>query len=207
MAIWDNIQSGWNSFTNMVGNAADSVFNFNGVPQTYNDLMGNYNSLGSQLVDLDSRGMDTSEVMRNMDNLSAQLINVENAAKYFGVSDPAKLSAAQIAQYNNYINQNTGITGWANNNFGGWGNIFSGLQGLSNLYFGFQNLGLMKDQLGIQQSALDNTIASNRANFNAMKQTINNSIDDRIRARKFTEEGTTEGYEKDAEKYKVKATL
>lgn len=207
MAIWDNIQSGWNGFTNTISNAADGIFNFNGVPQTYNDLMGNYNSLGSQLVDLDSRGMDTSEVMRNMDNLSAQLINVENAAKYFGVSDPAKLSAAQIAQYNNYINQNTGMTGWVNNNFGGWGNVLSGLQGLSGLYFGFQNLGLMKDQLGIQQSALDNTIASNRANFNAMKQTINNSIDDRIRARKFTEEGTTEGYEKDAEKYKVKATL
>lgn len=207
MSILDGIQSGWNSFTNMISNAADSVFNYNGMPQTYNTLMGNYNSLGSQLVDLDARGMDTSEIMSNMDKISAQLTNLEDAAKYFGIADPSQLSAAQIAQYNNFVNQNTGITGLVNNNFGGWGNVLSGLQGLSGIYFGLKNLGLMENQLDIQQSALDSTIASTRANFNAMKQTMNNAIDDRIRARKYTEEGTTEGYEKDAEKYKIKATL
>ena len=200
MNLFEGIKTGWNNLT-------DGIFNYNGMPQTYDTLMGSYNSLGSQLVDLDSRGIDTSEIMSNMDKISAQLTNLEDAAKYFGISDPSQLSAAQIAQYNNFVNQNTGVTGFVNNNFGGWGNVLSGLQGLGNLYFGYQNLGLMKDQLGIQQSALDNTIASTRANFNAMKQTINNSIDDRIRARKYTEEGTTEGYEKDAEKYKVKATL
>lgn len=207
MNLFEGIKTGWNSLTDGVSNVADGIFNYNGMPQTYDTLMGSYNSLGSQLVDLDARGMNTSEIMSNMDKISAQLTNLEDAAKYFGISDPSQLSAAQIAQYNNFVNQNTGVTGLVNNNFGGWGNVLSGLQGLGNLYFGFKNLGLMEDQLGIQQSALDNTIASTRANFNAMKQTINNSIDDRIRARKYTEEGTTEGYEKDAEKYKVKATL
>lgn len=207
MTIWDNIQSGWNSFTNTIGNAADGIFNFNGVPQTYNDLMGNYNALGSQLVDLDSRGMDTSEVMRNMDNLSAQLINVENAAKYFGVSDPAKLSSAQIAQYNNYINQNTGFKGWANNTFGGIDNMLSFGKGAFDILMGLQQLNLAKDyrDMYAQNMAFNQNLGAK--NYNAMAKSYNSAKDDQIRSRRFTETGSTAGWEEEAAKHHVDETL
>lgn len=206
MAIWDSIKAGWNSLIDTVDGAVDGVFNYNGVPRTYNSLMGDYTSLGSQLVDLDLRGMDTSEVMRNMDKISAQLTHLEDAANYWGV-DPSKLSPAQIVQYNNFINQNTGFTGWANNTFGGVDNMLAFGKGAFDIYMGLENLSLAKDY---RDMFADNMAWNQRLgakNYEAMAKTHKNAVDDQIRSRQFTETGSTAGWEKKAAERYVDETL
>ena len=205
--MWNSIKNGWNSFTDTVSDTAGGIFNYDGVPRTYNSLMGDYNSLGSQLVDLDLRGMDTSEVMRNMDKISAQLSQLEDAANYWGISDPSKLSPAQIAQYKNFMNQHTGFTGWANDTFGGLDNMLAFGKGAFDIYMGLENLSLAKDY---RDMFADNMAWNQRLgakNYTAMAKSYNSAKDDQYRSRRFTETGSTAGWEEEAAKHHVDETL
>lgn len=183
MSLFDSLSNSWNN-----------IWNYNGIPTSYNGLMNQYNNLGNQLVDAQAANQSTDAIMANMDNISNQLTNVENAARYFNVQDPSQLSPAQIAQYNQLVGQNTGLTGWVNNNLGGWGNVFSGLQAGFNLYSGLQQLGIMKDQLGLQQDAFNFNKAVTSRNLANQVEAYNTSLADRYRARAYTETGNANAY-------------
>ena len=105
------------------------------------------------------------------------------------------------------MNNNTGITGWVNNNFGGWGNVFSGLQGIGNLYMGLQNLSMAKDALGMQQDAFNFNKQLSSQNYANQAKAYNAAVEDRLRARAFTETGNANAYDQQIKERKVRPTL
>lgn len=109
----------------------------------------------------------------------------------------ANASQGFLSQTNDFVN----------NTFGGWGNLFQGLQGLSNLYFGFQNLGLAKDQLALQRDAFNFNKGITTRNLANQIQAYNTSLEDRYRARAYTETGNADAYNDKIEKNKLDSKI
>lgn len=172
----------------------------------YNALMNQYNDYGKQLTAAMNAGQDTSSIMSSMDSISSRLAGLEDLSSYFGKT-PDQMSPVEMQLAQNYMNNQTGITGWVNNNFGGWGNVFSGLQGIGNLYMGLQNLSMAKDALGMQQDAFNFNKQLSSQNYANQAKAYNTAIEDRLRARAFTETGNAHAYDQQIEERKVKATL
>ena len=172
----------------------------------YNALMNQYNDYGKQLTAAMNAGQDTSGIMSSMDSISSRLAGLEDLASYFGKT-PDQMSPVEMQLAQNYMNNQTGITGWVNNNFGGWGNVFSGLQGIGNLYMGLQNLSMAKDALGMQQDAFNFNKQLSSQNYANQAKAYNTAIEDRLRARAFTETGNAHAYDQQIEERKVKTTL
>lgn len=172
----------------------------------YNALMNQYNDYGKQLTAAMNAGQDTSGIMSSMDSISSRLSGLEDLASYFGKT-PNQMSPVEMQLAQNYMNNQTGITGWVNNNFGGWGNVFSGLQGIGNLYMGLQNLSMAKDALGMQQDAFNFNKQLSSQNYANQAKAYNTAIEDRLRARAFTETGNAHAYDQQIEERKVKTTL
>ena len=172
----------------------------------YNALMNQYNDYGKQLTAAMNAGQDTSGIMSSMDSISSRLSGLEDLSSYFGKT-PDQMSPVEMQLAQNYMNNQTGITGWVNNNFGGWGNVFSGLQGIGNLYMGLQNLSMAKDALGMQQDAFNFNKQLSSQNYANQAKAYNTAIEDRLRARAFTETGNAHAYDQQIEERKVKTTL
>ena len=172
----------------------------------YNALMNQYNDYGKQLTAAMNAGQDTSSIMSSMDSISSRLAGLEDLSSYFGKT-PDQMSPVEMQLAQNYMNNSTGVTGWVNNNFGGWGNVFSGLQGIGNLYMGLQNLSMAKDALGMQQDAFNFNKQLSSQNYANQAKAYNTAIEDRLRARAFTETGNAHAYDQQIEERKVKATL
>lgn len=180
---------------------------YNGMQNyNYNALMNQYNDYGKQLTAAMNAGQDTSGIMSSMDSISSRLAGLEDLSSYFGKT-PDQMSPVEMQLAQNYMNNQTGITGWVNNNFGGWGNVFSGLQGIGNLYMGLQNLSMAKDALGMQQDAFNFNKQLSSQNYANQAKAYNTAIEDRLRARAFTETGNAHAYDQQIEERKVKATL
>lgn len=69
-----------------------------------------------------------------------------------------------------------------NQSTGALGGVLGGLQGLGNLYLGFQSYGLAKDQLAAQQQAYKTNLANSVASYNT-------SLEDKIRGRTSNYDG------------------
>ena len=180
---------------------------YNGMQNyNYNALMNQYNDYGKQLTAAMNAGQDTSSIMSSMDSISSRLAGLEDLSSYFGKT-PDQMSPVEMQLAQNYMNNQTGITGWVNNNFGGWGNVFSGLQGIGNLYMGLQNLSMAKDALGMQQDAFNFNKQLSSQNYANQAKAYNTAIEDRLRARAFTETGNAHAYDQQIEERKVKTTL
>lgn len=180
---------------------------YNGMQNyNYNALMNQYNNYGQQLTAAMNAGQDTSSIMSNMDSISSRLAGLEDLASYFGKT-PDQMSPVEMQLAQNYMNNTTGITGWVNNNFGGWGNVFSGLQGIGNLYMGLQNLSMAKDALGMQQDAFNFNKQLSSQNYANQAKAYNTAVEDRLRARAFTETGNAHAYDQQIEERKVRPTL
>lgn len=180
---------------------------YNGMQNyNYNALMNQYNDYGKQLTAAMNAGQDTSGIMSSMDSISSRLAGLEDLSSYFGKT-PDQMSPVEMQLAQNYMNNQTGITGWVNNNFGGWGNVFSGLQGIGNLYMGLQNLSMAKDALGMQQDAFNFNKQLSSQNYANQAKAYNTAIEDRLRARAFTETGNAHAYDQQIEERKVKTTL
>lgn len=180
---------------------------YNGMQNyNYNALINQYNDYGKQLTAAMNAGQDTSGIMSSMDSISSRLAGLEDLSSYFGKT-PDQMSPVEMQLAQNYMNNQTGITGWVNNNFGGWGNVFSGLQGIGNLYMGLQNLSMAKDALGMQQDAFNFNKQLSSQNYANQAKAYNTAIEDRLRARAFTETGNAHAYDQQIEERKVKTTL
>lgn len=180
---------------------------YNGMQNyNYNALMNQYNKYGQQLTNAMNLGQDTSSIMSNMDTISSRLAGLEDLSSYFGKT-PDQMSPVEMQLAQNYMNNSTGITGWVNNNFGGWGNVFSGLQGIGNLYMGLQNLSMAKDALGMQQDAFNFNKQLSSQNYANQAKAYNAAVEDRLRARAFTETGNANAYDQQIEERKVRTTL
>lgn len=172
----------------------------------YNAQLQQYNQLGTQLTDAMNRGLDTSMIDSQMNNISANLANMEDVANYFGV-DPSQVSPAQMQFMQNSMNSQTGLTGFVNQNFGGWGNVMQGIGQLGNLWMGYQGLGLAKDQLALQEDAFKFNKALSTKNYANQVEAYNQALSDRLRARAFTETGNKNAYDKQIEERKLDKNL
>ena len=149
-------------------------------------------------------GIAVNDQLRNtMNSLQNDLLPV---AQWYGTT-PDKLTPQQVVQYQNYIKQNTGFTGWANNTFGGVDNMLSFGKGAFDILMGLQQLNLAKDY---RDMFADNMAWNQRLgekNYEAMAKTHKNAVDDQMRSRQFTETGSTAGWEKKAAERYVDPTL
>lgn len=198
MPILDSIADFGKNIGNKVSSAWDSVYNYNANPTTYSydQLSGlDVANLKSELASL-QRGVDSGisvndALQTRMDTLSGQINDLSlynDAANFYNV-DPSTLSQADLVKYQNYVDQNTGLTGFVNNTFGGWGNLFSGLQGIGSLYMGLQNIGLMKDQLSLAQDQFNFNKEATLRNFANQEKQYDTALEDRMTARAKTQYG------------------
>ena len=168
----------------------------------YNSLMNQYNNLGGQLTDLTARGLDTSNVMSQMDNVSNNLTNLETLGNFLGV-DPSTMSPAQAMMAQQALDANYGLTGFVNNNFGGWGNVVNGLGELANLFSGIQSFNLAKDQLALQKDAFNYNKALTTRNLNDQAKQVNDRRWDILRTRGLAESGNANAYRQQYEDRKL----
>lgn len=168
----------------------------------YNSLMNQYNNLGGQLTDLTARGLDTSNVMSQMDNVSNNLTNLETLGNFLGV-DPSTMSPAQAMMAQQALDANSGLTGFVNNNFGGWGNVVNGLGELANLFSGIQSFNLAKDQLALQKDAFNYNKALTTRNLNDQAKQVNDRRWDILRTRGLSESGNANAYRQQYEDRKL----
>lgn len=168
----------------------------------YNSLMNQYNNLGGQLTDLTARGLDTSNVMSQMDNVSNNLTNLETLGNFLGV-DPSTMSPAQAMMAQQALDANSGLTGFVNNNFGGWGNVVNGIGELANLFSGIQSFNLAKDQLALQKDAFNYNRALTTRNLNDQAKQVNDRRWDILRTRGLSESGNANAYRQQYEDRKL----
>ena len=168
----------------------------------YNSLMNQYNNLGGQLTDLTARGLDTSNVMSQMDNVSNNLTNLETLGNFLGV-DPSTMSPAQAMMAQQALDANSGLTGFVNNNFGGWGNVVNGIGELANLFSGIQSFNLAKDQLALQKDAFNYNKALTTRNLNDQAKQVNDRRWDILRTRGLSESGNANAYRQQFEDRKL----
>ena len=188
--------SGW--FDNSTQPIDMSTFNrFN-----YNNLLNEYNSLGTQLTDGMARGLDVTDINNQMNNISTQLTNLEQLAALQNM-DPSKMSPIQAMQAQKMLDANTGFTGWANNTFGGMGNFVNTLGQLGNLYMNYRALGVAEDQLDLQQNAFNFNKAMTTKNLANQVKSYNTALTDRVQARAKTETGNKNAYDKQIEERKL----
>ena len=168
----------------------------------YNSLMNQYNDLGGQLTNLTAKGLDTSNVMSQMDNVSNNLTNLETLGNFLGV-DPSTMSPAQAMMAQQALDANSGLTGFVNNNFGGWGNVVNGLGELANLFSGIQSFNLAKDQLALQKDAFNYNRALTTRNLNDQAKQVNDRRWDILRTRGLAESGNANAYRQQYEDRKL----
>ena len=114
-----------------------------------------------------------------------------------------QLTPAQVAQYNTYMNQYTGLNGWANQTFGGWGNAANILGQVGNIAMGILNYNQGQDALDAYNTNMNNQWNAFKAQFGNQEQLLNLQLRDKYRAREWTEEGNLDDYEKRYEKDKL----
>lgn len=168
----------------------------------YNALMNEYNSLGNQLTKGMSLGQDVTSINNQMNNISTQLANLENLAAMQGTTVD-KMTPIQAMQAQQMLEANTGITGFVNNNFGGWGNVMNGIGQLGNLFMNWRALGLAEDQLDLQQNAFNFNKAMTTKNLANQVKSYNTALTDRMQARAHTETGNKNAYNKQIEERKL----
>lgn len=101
----------------------------------------------------------------------------------------------------------SGMSDFVNNTLGGWGNVFSGIQSLGNLYGGYKQMGLMQDQLDLARDSFNYNKALTSKNLANQVQSYNTSLADRYRARAFTETGNANAYDKQIEERKLDSKI
>lgn len=189
-------------FTNPF-NGSSNVLDMSAINQfNYNNLLNEYNSLGAQLTDGMARGLDVTDINNQMDYISSQLTNLEQLAALQNM-DPSKMSPLQAMQAQKMIDANTGITGFMNNNFGGWKNTLNAIGQLGNLYMGAKALGLAEDQLDLQNKSVNFNIAKTTSDFANQVKSYNTALQDRMQARAYTETGNKNAYDKQIEERKL----
>lgn len=137
---------------------------------------------------------------------AAGLALQDAAAKWWN-TPVSQLTPAQVAQYNTYMNQNTGLNGWANQTFGGWGNAANMLGQVGNIAMGILNYNQGKDALAAQIDMNNKNWEGFKANFYNQQDLINQQIWDRERAREWTEEGNLDDFERRYEEKKLDRKL
>lgn len=137
---------------------------------------------------------------------AAGLALQDAAAKWWN-TPVNQLTPAQVAQYNTYMNQNTGLNGWANQTFGGWNNAANMLGQVGNIAMGILNYKQGKDALAAQIDMNNKNWEGFKANFYNQQDLINQQIWDRERAREWTEEGNLDDFERRYEEKKLDRKL
>lgn len=172
----------------------------------YNALMNEYNSLGDQLTKGMSLGQDVTGINNQMNNISTQLTNLENLAAMQGTTVD-KMTPIQAMQAQQMLEANTGITGFVNNNFGGWGNVMNGIGQLGNLFMNWRSLGLAEDQLALQQDAFNFNKAVTQTNLANQAKLTNARNKDILQSRAHTETGNKHAYDDEIKRREVKGEI
>ena len=172
----------------------------------YNALMNEYNSLGDQLTKGMSLGQDVTGINNQMNNISTQLTNLENLAAMQGTTVD-KMTPIQAMQAQQMLEANTGITGFVNNNFGGWGNVMNGIGQLGNLFMNWRSLGLAEDQLALQQDAFNFNKAVTQTNLANQAKLTNARTKDILQSRAHTETGNKNAYDAEIKRREVKGEI
>lgn len=166
----------------------------------YLSSLNRYNTLQRGV----NSGISMNDQLRNaMTGLQNELMPV---AQWYGTT-PDKLTPQQVAQYQEYINQNTGFTGWANNTFGGMGNFVNTLGQLGNLYMNARALGIAKDQLNLQRDSFNFSKAVTTRNFANQVKAYNTALADIRQARAKTQTGNMHAYDDQIEELKLSDKL
>lgn len=168
----------------------------------YNAQLQEYNTLKAVNAANQASGIQLPEITSQLDNLSNNLTNMQQAAQFYGM-DPSQVSPAQMSMMQQGYSNSTGLNGFVNQNFGGWGNVMNGIGQIGNLWMGIQNLGLAKDQLALQQDAFNFNKALSSKNYANQVETYNQSLADKLRARAYTETGNANAYNKQIEERKL----
>lgn len=172
----------------------------------YNALMNEYNSLGEQLTKGMSLGQDVTSINNQMNNISTQLTNLESLAAMQGTTVD-KMTPIQAMQAQQMLEANTGITGFVNNNFGGWGNVMNGIGQLGNLFMNWRSLGLAEDQLALQQDAFNFNKAVTQTNLANQAKLTNARNKDILQSRAHTETGNKNAYDDEIKRREVKGEI
>lgn len=172
----------------------------------YNALMNEYNSLGEQLTKGMSLGQDVTSINNQMNNISTQLTNLESLAAMQGTT-VGKMTPIQAMQAQQMLEANTGITGFVNSNFGGWGNVMNGIGQLGNLFMNWRSLGLAEDQLALQQDAFNFNKAVTQTNLANQAKLTNARNKDILQSRAHTETGNKHAYDDEIKRREVKGEI
>lgn len=168
----------------------------------YNYLTDQQNLLTNQIKDFNAKGLDVTGLESQMNNVSANLANLDELAKFTGM-DASKMSPAQAMMAQQALDANSGLTGFVNNNFGGWGNVVNGLGELANLFSGIQSFNLAKDQLALQKDAFNYNRALTTRNLNDQAKQVNDRRWDILRTRGLSESGNANAYRQQYEDRKL----
>ena len=168
----------------------------------YNYLTDQQNLLTNQIKDFNAKGLDVTGLESQMNNVSANLANLDELAKLTGM-DASKMSPAQAMMAQQALDANSGLTGFVNNNFGGWGNVVNGIGELANLFSGIQSFNLAKDQLALQKDAFNYNRALTTRNLNDQAKQVNDRRWDILRTRGLAESGNANAYRQQYEDRKL----
>ena len=103
--------------------------------------------------------------------------------------------------------QQSGLTGWVNDNLGGWGGVLQGIGQLGNIYTGIMGIGLQKDALDLARDSYNFNTSLARNNLQNSVKAYNNSLSDRYRSRAFAETGNANAYNDELESRKLSANV
>lgn len=203
------ISNGANALGSMFSNGWNSVFNYNGLNNSATplDLNNQINALNLERSNMLANNVSTADIDARIQPLQDKLNNLNSAARLMGKGSAADLSGAELAMANKYVDQNTGLTGFVNDKFGGWGNVMAGAQALFNAWGGMQQLGMAKDQLNLARDSFNFNKALTSKNLANQIKSYNTSLTDRYRARAFAETGNADAYNKQIEERKLDGKL
>lgn len=171
----------------------------------------NWNYLNNQKTQLTNqlanpRFIPTAELQNQLSDVTTQLSNLEQLAALQNM-DPAEMTPLQAMQAQQMLEANTGITGFVNNNFGGWGNVMNGIGQLGNLFMNWKSLGLAEDQLALQQDAFNFNKAVTNTNLANQAKLTNARTKDILQARAHTEKGDKNAYNDEIKRREVKGEI
>lgn len=171
----------------------------------------NWNYLNNQKTQLanqlaNPRFIPTAELQNQLNDVTTQLSNLEQLAALQNM-DPAEMTPLQAMQAQQMLDANTGITGFVNNNFGGWGNVMNSIGQLGNLFMNWKSLGLAEDQLALQQDAFNFNKAVTNTNLANQAKLTNARTKDILQARAHTEKGDKNAYNDEIKRREVKGEI
>lgn len=162
----------------------------------FNQSLGSPTGYGLTSMDI-ANAMSTSP-SDGMGITAAQVANARNAmpSQGIGVGNPMTFGEQLGSSWDK-------MNGFVNDQFGGWGNVWTGIQAIGNMYSGVKQLGLMQDQLDLARDQFGFNKALTSKNLANQVKSYNTALADKYRARAFTETGNANAYDKQIEERKL----